>query len=99
MVEKKIHCPQCLAALTTNKESIPDLFITWKTTGGVKLPSLGLIKICEETEKCVMRMLNVNGGGLPHSAGLSSAIAMTVSSVCVESKVLILLQETTLFLN
>ncbi|CAB4037339.1 THAP domain-containing 9, partial, partial [Paramuricea clavata] len=87
MVEKKIHCPQCLAVLTTNKESIPDLFVTWKTNGGLKLPSLGLIKICEETEKCVMRMLNVNGGGLPHNAGLSSAIATTVLSVCVESKV------------
>ena len=55
MVEKKIHCPQCLAALTTSKESIPDLFVTWKTNGGLKLPSLDLIKICEETEKCVMR--------------------------------------------
>jgi hypothetical protein len=87
MVEKKIHCPQCLAALTTSKESIPDLFVTWKTNGGLKLPLHGLIKICEETEKCVMRMLNVNGGGLPHGAGLSSAIAMTVLSVCVESKV------------
>ena len=87
MVEKKIHCPQCLAALITSKENIPDLFVTWKTNGGLKLPSLGLIKICEETEKCVMRMLNVNGGGLPHSAGLSSAIATTVLSVCVESNV------------
>jgi hypothetical protein len=87
MVEKKIHCPQCLAALTTSKESIPDLFVTWKTNGGLKLPSLGLIKICEKTEKCVMRMLNVNGGGLPHSAGLSSAIATTVLSVCIGSGV------------
>ena len=32
-------------------------------------------------------MLNVNGGGLLHSAELSSAIATTVLSVCVESKV------------
>ncbi|CAB4024443.1 Hypothetical predicted protein, partial [Paramuricea clavata] len=87
MVEKKIHCPQCLAVLTTSKESIPDLFVTWKTNEGLKLPSLGLIKICEETEKCVMRMLNVNGGGLPHGAGLSSAIATTVLSVCVGSGV------------
>ena len=34
-----------------------------------------------------MRMLNVNGGGLPHGAGLSSAIATTVLSVCVGSGV------------
>ncbi|CAB4015286.1 Hypothetical predicted protein [Paramuricea clavata] len=39
MVEKKIHCPQCVTALTTNKENIPDLFITWKTNGGLRLPS------------------------------------------------------------
>ena len=87
MVEKKIHCMECKTALTTTKESLPDLFVTWKTNGGLKLPSLGLIKICEETEKCIVRMLNVNGGGLPHSAGLSSAIAKTVLQVCVESGV------------
>ena len=34
-----------------------------------------------------MRMLNVNGGGLPHSAGISSAIAITVLSDCVKSGV------------
>ncbi|CAB4041035.1 THAP domain-containing 9, partial, partial [Paramuricea clavata] len=93
MVEKKIHCPQCIAALTTNKENIPDLFVTWKTNGGLRLPSLGLIKICEETEKCIMRMLNVNGGGLPHSTGLSNAIASTVLSVCVERRVFSTLDE------
>ena len=87
MVVKKIHCPQCTAALTTTKESIPDLFVTWKSNGGLKLPSLGLVRICQETEKCVMRMLNVNGGGLPHGAGLSNAIAKTVLQVCVENGV------------
>ena len=84
MVEKKVHCMQCMAALTTSKESIPDLFVTWKTNGGLRLPSLGLIKICEETEKCIVRMLNANEGGLPQSPGLSNAIAMTVLPVCVE---------------
>ena len=47
MVEKKIHCMKCLVALKTTKENIPDLFVAWKTNGGLKLPSLGLIKICE----------------------------------------------------
>jgi hypothetical protein len=36
-----------------------------------------------------MRMLNVNGGGLPHSTGLSNAIASTVLSVCVERRALV----------
>ena len=87
MVEKKVHCPECVTALTTTKECIPDLFVTWKSNGGLRLPSDGLLKICKETEKCVMRMLNANEGGLPHSAGLSSAIANTVLQACVESGV------------
>ena len=84
MVEKKIHCLKCLAVLTTAKEKIPDLFVVWKSNGGLKLPSPGLLKICEETEKCVMRMLNMNQGGLPHSTGLPEAIASTVLQICVE---------------
>jgi hypothetical protein len=33
MVEKKINCLQCVAGLKTNKESIPDLLVTWKMNG------------------------------------------------------------------
>ena len=87
MVERKIHCLKCLAALTTMKEKIPDLFVVWKSNGGLKLPSEGLLKICEETEKAIMRMLNVNQGGLPHCTGLPDAIASTVLQVCVEHDV------------
>ena len=50
MVEKKIHCMECIAALTMTKEKIPDLFVMWKTNGGLKLPSHGLLKICQEKE-------------------------------------------------
>ena len=84
MVERKVHCMKFLAALTTMKEEIPDLFVVFKSNGGLKLPSPGLLKICEETEKCVMRMLNVNQGGLPHGTGLPDAIVSTVWQVCVE---------------
>ncbi|CAB3982965.1 Hypothetical predicted protein, partial [Paramuricea clavata] len=84
MVERKIHCLKCLAALTTSKDKIPDLFVVWKSNGGLKLPSPGLLKICEETEKRVMRMLNVNQGGLPHGMGLPDAITSTVLQACVE---------------
>ena len=45
MVERKIHCLKCLAALTTTKEKVPDLFVVWKSNGGLKLPSQGLLKI------------------------------------------------------
>ena len=87
MVEKKIHCMECIAALTTTREEIPDLFVTWKTNGGLKLPSPGLQKICQETEKCIVRMLNSNGGDIPRSAGVSNAIIATVLPACVESEV------------
>jgi hypothetical protein len=55
----------------------------WKSNGSLKLPSPGLLKICEETEKCVMRMLNVTQGGLPHGTGLPDANASTVLQDCV----------------
>ena len=75
------------------KEKISDLFVVWKSNGGLKLPSEGLLKICEETEKAIMRMLNVNQGGLPHCTGLPDAIASTVLQVCVKHDVFSSLKE------
>ena len=86
MVERKVHCMKCLATLTTMKENIPDLFFVFKSNGGLNLPSSGLLKIWEKTEKCGMRMLNVNQGGL-HGTGLPDAIVSTVLQVCVERRV------------
>ena len=82
-----------MAALTTTKEKIPDLFVVWESNGGLKLPSPGLLKICEETEKCVMRMLKVTNGGLPHDTELPDAITSTVLEVCVERDVFSSLKE------
>ena len=93
MVQKKTHCLKCLVALTSTKENIPDLFVVWKSNGGLKLPSPGLLTICEETEKCMMRMLKSTRGGLPHGTGLPDAIASTVLQVCVERDVFTSLKE------
>ena len=84
MVERKVHCMKCLVALTTMKKKITYVFVMFKSNRGLKLPSSGLLNVCEETEKCVMRMLNVNQGGLPHGMGLPDAIVSTVLQVCVE---------------
>ena len=65
----------------------------WKSNGGLKLPSPGLLKICEETEKCVMTMLKVKNGGQPHDTGLPDAITSTVLEVCVERDVFSSLKE------
>ena len=85
MVMKKINCTQCRTVLTTMKEGIPDLFVTRKTNWRLKLPFGGLIKICEETEKCIM---NSNHRGSPRSPELSGEIVKTVLETCVKSRVL-----------
>ena len=86
-VEKKIHCIECVAALTASKETVPDMFVTWKNRGGLKLPSPGVLKVCQETEKCIVRMLNSINGDLPQSKGVPRAIESVVLKVCVESGV------------
>ena len=87
MVSKKIRCTQCVAALTTTEESMPDMFVTWKSNGGLNVPTHGLLYVCEETEKCIERMLKETGGELPRRTGLSIAMASAVLNVCVNSGV------------
>ena len=93
MMQKKTNCLKCLVALSTTKEKMPDLFVAWKSNGGLKLPSPGLLTICEEMEKCMMRMLKSTQGGLPHATGVADAVASTVLQVCVERDVLSSLKE------
>ena len=38
MVQKKIKCLQCVSALTTSKEKLPDLFVMWKTKEDLNCP-------------------------------------------------------------
>lgn len=51
------------------------------------MPSTGLLKICQETEECIMRMLNSHGSDLPRAAGVSNTIIATVLPVYVENRV------------
>lgn len=87
MVGKKIGCPECTSALTQKKETAQQSFVTWKTNGGLIIPSDSLLQVCRETEKCFMRMTNATSGKLPHSPGLPSAISNAVLSSCVRSNV------------
>ena len=41
-------------------------------------PTDSVIKVCEETEKAIKRMLNASMGNLPHGKGLPDAIASSV---------------------
>ena len=84
MVDKQIACPTCTDALTVPKETATMSFVVWKSNGGLKIPSKSLLRVCHETEKCLMRMLHSTSGNLPHcSSGLTDAIAITVLSACI----------------
>ena len=90
MMQKKTNCLKCLVALSTTKEKMPDLFVAWKSNGGLRLPSPGLLTIYKETEKCMMRMLKSTQRALPHATG---AVASTILQVCVERDVFSSLKE------
>ena len=81
---KKIACPSCVDALTTNNLSA---FVTWKSNGGLAIPSESLVRVCTETEKCIMRMINATGGSLPNCSNLHGAIATVVLAQCIDANV------------
>ena len=80
----KIACPSCVDALTTNNLTA---FVTWKSNGGLTIPSQSLIRVCTETEKCIMRMINATGGRLPVCSNLHGAIATVVLAQCIDANV------------
>ena len=81
---KKIACPSCVDALTTNNLSA---FVTWKSNGGLAILSESLVRVCTETEKCIMRMINATGGSLPNCSNLHGAIATVVLAQCIDANV------------
>ena len=83
---KQIGCPECITALTKQDAEQPH-FVTWKSNGGLVIPSKSVIEICTETEKCIMRMLNMTGGKLPNCKNLLGTISTAVLATCVGSSV------------
>ena len=80
----KIACSSCVDALTTSNLTA---FVTWKSNGGLTIPSQSLICVCTETEKCIMRMINATGGRLPVCSNLHGAIAAAVLAQCIDANV------------
>ena len=68
-------------------------FVVWKNNGGLTIPSSSLLKICHETEKCLIRMLNTTSGKLPQCSGIVNAIATAVLSTCIGSDIFETLDE------
>lgn len=80
MVTPKIHCPECVAALTDDvpTDTVGAQFMRLKNRGGLVKASVSVVDVCEETEKCFQRMHNVTKGQLPRAAQIVPAIASSV---------------------
>ncbi len=63
------------------------LIVTWKSNGGLIIPTESVVKRCYETEKCIIEMMNSSSEKLPHSSGLFSAISTTVLPTSIGSNV------------
>ena len=76
MAIKKLVCEICIAALgsVTNDSFTP--FLAFKDKGGLFKPSISVIRVCEEAEKCFQRMLAATAGKLPRDSGLGDVIAL-----------------------
>ena len=62
-------------------------FVSWKSNGGLTIPSTSVLKVCRETEKCVARMLKASSGNLLHCSGLLTAISTAILTACVGSSI------------
>ena len=87
MAKKRICCPECVSTLSVSSNTAQMSFVTWKNNGGLTIPSPSLLKVCKETEKCLMRMLKTTSGHLPHCSGLLGAISTSVLAAFVGSNI------------
>ena len=69
MAEKQLICMHCCQALGSKFHAATSKFLAFKDRGGLFKPTQSVIKVCEETEKCVIRMLASAGGNLPQCTG------------------------------
>ena len=80
MTRKFLSCGgDCAAALTTGTV-MASSFLEKKNRGGLVRPAPDVVKVCETTEKCFQRLLNVTGGDLPQASRISHAISSAVRS-------------------
>ncbi|KAL2085045.1 hypothetical protein ACEWY4_020563 [Coilia grayii] len=81
-MQDKITCMSCAQALTT--ADVVHGFLTLKNRGGLQNPSVGIIAICQATERRFQQLLNSNEGKPPPGRGTTTAITMQVLSDCSE---------------
>ena len=79
MVRLKIHCPECLTALTNDipSDTLGSRFVNLKNRGLVQA-SISVVLVCETTEKCFNRIEASTKGRLPRASKLVQEIALVV---------------------
>ena len=87
MAEKKSLCMTCCEALGSVNHKPESSFLKLKDNGSLFKPTQSVVTVCEETEKCFQRMMNVTDGNLPHCMGIADAISTSVLSKLNHSKV------------
>ena len=54
------------------------MFLLMKDRGGLQKASSGVVKICDETEKCFQQIFKSAGGNLPRAKLIASVISSAV---------------------
>ena len=92
MADKKTHCDVCSKSLGS-KDAASSGLIKLKDRGGLFKPTDSVVTVCQEAERCFMRMLKASGGNLLHCKGVPDAIATSVLGAVNLQKVFIDLNE------
>ena len=77
-VQKSTNCRECSMALGSVSGEASSSFLVLKDHGNLFKPTSSVIKVCEETERCLQRMLAVTEGHFPNGCGVSDAIVPAV---------------------
>ena len=77
MMRKRLLCMQCIKSLTIRNGDVHE-FLALKDNGGLVKPSLSVVSVCLETEKCFQQILKTSNGNLPQGPGICDAVAMAV---------------------
>ena len=88
MANRTVICMECCQSLGFKEEDIPEArLIKHLDRGGLFKPTPSVMKVCEEAEKSIVRMLKESNGYLPHGKGVPGAIATAVLSCLGNSDV------------
>ena len=80
MANRMIICIECCQSLGSKENISEARLIKFLDRGGLFKPTPSVMKVCEETEKSIVRMLIETNGNLPQVNGITDVIATAVLS-------------------